>query len=211
MKRVAAIILLGVLLYASFSSWEEKPPTYPYMIVEYREARFEEDEYAQYQDFIGQETNLPEGFITADMLKGIGSFKDFQSQGGLYPLRSYGYSLYIENDIVFDVIVRHDRDFFFQRQCVIPDWLIGSSMLNLKVPLTGCIFRNGIMYSYKEGRLGCLYWTVDNVTVLQTRSFYADGEKYLELPEDSLIYRLLSASEEEQFSAAKELLSIGTQ
>lgn len=83
-------------------------------------------------------------------------------------------------------------------------------MLYLKERLTGSVSRNGIMYFYINGQLGDICWTANNGITLNVGPF-SYREKYLELPEDSLICRLLSASEEEQFSAAEELLSIGTQ
>lgn len=210
MKRVAAIILLCVLLYTSFSSWEDKTSTRSHIYTPYVEVRI--SEYTEYQDFISDATYLPEGFITADMLKGFGAFQAFGTYGGIYPaIKRYHYVFVAGNDLVLQVTIPHiEGDRKSERQTFLPQSCVGGSMLYLKERLTGSVSRNGIMYFYINGQLGDICWTANNGITLNVGPF-SYREKYLELPEDSLICRLLSASEEEQFSAAEELLSIGTQ
>ena len=160
----------------------------------------------EYDAFIRAESRLPEDFITADMLKALGTFQGFICNSDTV-FTAYGYSLILENGYPICLRINHDS----QRQNIpistISTSKIGSDMQKLTANQTGSIYRNGVEYRYMKGYLYHISWMVGDIRM--SFDISSDWSRFSALSEDTLISKLLSASTDVQRSAVKELRAIG--
>ena len=160
---------------------------------------FDEDEYAE---FIKTEEDLPDDFVSMDQLRGFGRFCSFVCNGPTYS--TYGYSLKDLKGEHITICIEHGSWIDYDWDTFLDLSEAGTNMRSLTEVKDGYIYRDGVLYEYNMGRLYSMQWLV-NDTVYDI-SFASNGtDRYENIPEDSVLYRLLSVSEADFQSGLAEL------
>ena len=159
----------------------------------------DEDEYAE---FIKTEEELPDNFVSMDHFRGFGRFDYFVCNGPTYS--TYAYSLKDLKGEHITIWIEHGSRIDYDKDAFLDISEAGANMRSLATATEGYIYRDGVLYKYNMGRLFSMQWLV-NDTVYHI-SFASNGtDRYENIPEDSVLYRLLSVSEEEFQSGLAEL------
>ena len=226
MKRKAWIIGLSVIAVASlcvaalfiFDPISQDTPTKPVSASLTNSAGtglirgidiFDIDEY---NDFVATEQNLPDNFVTLDMLDGFGSFDGFICHNFYPDFSSYAYFFDDENGEGFTFWISTDPKSEQKNMKTLSISKAETTMQNLVTEDSGIILRNGVCYKYDRGKLTSIEWEINGISFdvnLEYDSiFSADGKEYPALPEDSMFKRLVSTSEAEFTAALNELSAI---
>ncbi len=204
---VTALITLCVGVLFSLNPFSEPTPTeqnnIDALLVEYIHIR----DIDEYHNYIAAEKELPEDFVTAEMLSGFGSFALFYADP--YDLSGYVYSLIAENGDEIDIYVAHTPSISIKEYEILDISKAGTTMRQLKTDDEGIIVRDGVEYTYVSGgHLISAKWTTNNIhfTIVPDISW----SDHSTLPTDSLLYRMMSVSESEFASALTQMNAIPT-
>ena len=160
----------------------------------------------EYNAFLEEAGEIPDYFVTAEELRPFGSFRSMTSEDNV--IHSYRYNLIAQNGESVSITVVNRipvRDLIEEKGTLDPA-LIGADMRTLKEKVYGSIVRHGVRYQYYEGALDSIQWMTEDYTFrLAALDSFAN---FSNLPDDALISRLLSVSEEEFASARQELVQI---
>ena len=161
-----------------------------------------------YNEFLQtHKENLPDGFITADMLKELGIFNGYVDDD---LADESCYYFFIHEDkyrLGFDTLASPST------MPIIDASLLGSTMMSLTEKTRGKISINCFEYVYKDGKLLYIHWETND------RGFHLAltellPEQRAELPdalsEDSILRKLLSKDAEDQIAAYNQLVDMVT-
>ena len=149
---------------------------------------------------------IPAYFVTAEELRPFGSFRSMTSEDNV--IESYSYSLTAQNgeSVSITVVNRIPGWGLIEEKGTLNLSLVDSDMRTLKEEVSGTIVRQGVEYNYRDGALTEICWmTNEFIFRLNDSNYYAT---FANLPEDSLITRLLSTDQEAFASARQELVQI---
>lgn len=207
---VAALSVLCIIVLAVFKPFSETIPTEPinsnalsmdYVYIE---------DLAEYHKCIAA-AELPDNFVTAEMLSDLGEFEVFYVDP--YDFSGYMYCLNTIDGHEITLHVTHDPGRF--QDSIYKDWealdisKAGTNMLQLKTEEQGIITRDGVEYRYRfTGDLGSISWIADNIQF--TLSANGGWPDYTKLSKNSPLYYIMSASETEFASALTLINAIPT-
>ena len=163
----------------------------------------EEDYNAYLEEGDGE---IPDYFVTAEELRPFGSFQSMTSDFNY--VISYQYDLTAQNGERIRISIRNravSKSGISAKGTLDPD-LVGADMRTLTEEVYGSIVRQGVQYQYYEGKLDSISWMTEDYRFWL--SFPEGQTQYPALPEDALLSRLVSVSEEDFASARQELAQI---
>ena len=189
MKKLAIGICLCILLVMTVCAMDSTAGVYI----------FDKQEYDQ---FVSTAPNLPDDFISATDLSVLGEFSGFISYDEEAFLE-YMYSLCVQEGPEIFLYISHIEKSDIYGNRIIDISNADGSMRNLKKELRGVIRRNGVEYCYSGGHLLSIRWNAGDVYV--SIGVNSDWDDYPEPQEGSILYGLLSLSEEENLRAVAQL------
>lgn len=161
----------------------------------------------EYYDFVVTEKNLPDNFVTADMLSGFGNFDAFICEESF----DSGYAYILEDNdganINFHIIPKEEKE--VQEKETLDVSKAKASMRRLTTQDTGVILRNGVKYHYSLGKLSGIEWKTDDLTFRIWFSY--PSKEYTAIAPDSVLSRMLSSSDADLTSALNEMSAIVSQ
>ena len=153
--------------------------------------------------------NLPDDFLTVDMLKELGSLKLFIINENTADWDYYYYSLYHEDTYRISFRPVSSR----LTAPMIDSSLIGPTMMSVTEKARGTIVLNGLDYYYKDGKLLYITWDA-NDKLFRLALTELLPEQRAELPdalsENSILRKLLSKDAEDQIAAYNQLVDMVT-
>ena len=149
---------------------------------------------------------IPAYFVTAEELRPFGSFLSMKSDFNY--AHSYEYDLTAQNGERIRIAIRTlaaVKSYISVKGTLDPA-LVGADMRTLTEEVYGSIVRQGVQYQYYEGKLDSISWMTEDYRFWL--SFPEGQTQHPALPEDALLSRLVSVSEEDFASARQELAKI---
>ena len=161
------------------------------------------DEYTKFTST----ADLPENFVTAESLAPFGEFYGWVclSDGINGDYSRYMYDITIENWGRIPIYVRHNQP-IRDNETAIDISKVTSTMQNLSVKNSGTITRDGFTYTYRNGELKNIRWRTDNIEF--TISIEYTLPDCSTLPQNHLLYRMMSSSEVVFASVSNEVVAI---
>ena len=114
-----------------------------------------------YNKHIGRAQNLPNNFVSMDMLSEIGTFSVFYHNQH-YGYISYDYELILENNYTVTLRISHEPK-EFNPYASISATEIGENMLYLNSEKSAIYTSNNLVYRYIKGRLYSIEWTASGI------------------------------------------------
>ena len=165
---------------------------------------------SEYNTFTKTYADLPDNFITWDMVNGLGSFDKFSVFSDEYdPVNTdifqYKYIFDLKNGERIQLKINTTG--LYRNDSPISRAELGDTMINTATAKDGKYVNGGLTYYYGKGDLAGIEWTIGNNT------FYLDDftaqypywTAYVNLPKDHIISKLLSTDPETQLAALNEL------
>jgi len=154
-----------------------------------------------YNEHIQTRRNLPDNFISMDMLEGIGTY-DFFYYNKEYGFTSYDYDLILENGYTVQLSVQ-DNPWSLRDYPTLTKLDITENMLYTKNTDRGRITSCGLEYYYIDGRLYSIDWRANGLWF--SLSFGKDFKSYPAFSQDTIVGKLLSKSPFTQMEALRQL------
>lgn len=151
---------------------------------------------------------IPDGFLTADMLKELGTFYSYIDGDILTDASCYYFFIHEDK-----YLLGFESNSFHSTMPIIDTSLLGPTMATLTEKIRGKIWINGFEYMYKEGRLLYITWdTNDRIFCLSLTQMSLEQleEMPTTLSEDSILRKLLSKDAEDQIAAYNQLVDMVT-
>ena len=206
---LVAVTAISLAVFFPSSSDGENTPTNPSLRGEdvespFRIAIYDLDEY---NAFLQTSTDLPDDFVTWDMVKSLGAFCKFSVDKDDSEYERYTYRIYVKNEDILTLTIVPEADLFdgtVQPISTPPEFGATMAQLVNKNKLTGNYESGKLTYGYGNNLLYYIKWAENGVgyTLWAGNTYpyqHADADP------DTVLGKLLSVDPEVQLSALNEL------